>query len=142
LQVFDKEISLRDKAGRNYNFFINSRLEGFAKVLNNVPEYCTKYNWQNYHILLDNRFNRDQVVDLLRKEGIGCKWDIQAIHLEPVFKGKYIDERWMLLNTLKFHNNGFWLPFFAEITNEEQVYVIDTLKSILQKLDDESERTK
>lgn len=142
LKVFDEEVVLRDKAGKNYNFFVSNRLEGYASILNKVPDYCTKYNWQNYHILLDSRFNRDQVVDLLRKEGIGCKWDIQGIHLEPVFKGKYESEGWLLPNTLSFHNQGLWLPFFAEITNDQQVYVIDTLKSILQKLDNESERTK
>jgi dTDP-4-amino-4,6-dideoxygalactose transaminase len=109
-------------------------------MLNKVPDYCTKYNWQNYHILLEPRFNRDQVVDLLRKEGIGCKWDIQGIHLEPVFEGRYYNAP--LVNTLKYHQRGLWLPFFAELTDDQQVYVIDTLKSILQKLDDESERTK
>jgi len=142
LKVFDEEVKLRDVAGRNYNFFVENRLKGFAKVANKVPDYCTKYNWQNYHILLEPRFDRDRVVDMLRKEGIGCKWDIQGIHLEPVFKGKYIDEGWLLPNTLSFHNRGLWLPFFAEITNDQQVYVIETLKSILQKRDDESERTK
>lgn len=140
LQVFDEEVKLRDVVGRNYNFFIDSRLEGFATILNKVPDYCTKYNWQNYHILLEPRFDRDQVVDLLRKEGIGCKWDIQGIHLEPVFEGKYYNEP--LVHTLKFHQRGLWLPFFAELTNDQQVYVIETLKSILQKLDDESEGTK
>lgn len=142
LKVFDEEVTLRDVAGRRYNFLVDSKLEGYAKVLNNTPDYCTKYNWQNYHLLLAPRFDRDRVVDLLRKEGIGCKWDIQAIHSEPVFKDRYMNEGWILTNTLRFHNNGLWLPFFAEITDEQQVYVIDTLKSILEKLDDESERTK
>jgi len=43
---------------------------------------------------------------------------------------------------MKFHNHGLWLPFFAEITREEQLHVIDTLKSILQNLDNENKRTK
>jgi dTDP-4-amino-4,6-dideoxygalactose transaminase len=43
---------------------------------------------------------------------------------------------------MKFHNNGLWLPFFAEITEEEQKYVISTLKSILEKLDNENKRAK
>lgn len=142
LKVFDDEVTLRNSAGSNYNNLVVSELKGYAEVLNKVPEYCTKYNWQNYHILLDKRFNRDQVVDLLRKKGIGCKWDIQAIHLEPVFKGRYEDNGWILLNTLQFHNQGLWLPFFAEITKEEQIHVIKTLKSILQNLDDENKGAK
>ena len=134
LKIFDEEVTLRSKAGETYNALVEYKLKGYAKVLNVVPAYCTNYNWQNYHILLDKRFNRDRVVDLLRKEGIGCKWDIQAIHLEPVFKNKYEDEGWLLTNTLNFHNHGLWLPFFAEITEQEQELVIDTLKNILDKL--------
>jgi dTDP-4-amino-4,6-dideoxygalactose transaminase len=142
LKIFNEEVALRNSAGMDYNALVTTELKGYAEVLNRVPDYCTKYNWQNYHILLDRRFNRDQVVDLLRKEGIGCKWDIQAIHIEPVFKGRYEDHKWLLLNTMKFHNHGLWLPFFAEITREEQLHVIDTLKSILQNLDNENKRTK
>ena len=66
---------------------------------------------------------------MLRKKGIGCKWDIQCIHLEPVFNNEYqhID----LPVSMKFHNQGLWLPFFAEISYEEQLFVINTLKEIL-----------
>lgn len=142
LKIFNEEVALRNSAGMDYNALVTIELKGYAEVLNKVPDYCTKYNWQNYHILLDRRFNRDQVVDLLRKEGIGCKWDIQAIHLEPVFKNIYKDTGWLLPNTMKLHAYGLWLPFFAEISREEQLQVIDTLKSILQNLENENKRTK
>lgn len=134
LGVFEKEIELRDKAGKYYNYLVETELKDLATILNTTPEYCTKYNWQNYHIMLNNNFNRDMVVDKLRKKGIGCKWDIQAIHLEPVFNGKYDDNSWGLLQTMKFHNQGLWLPFYAEITKEDQEYVINVLKSILNEL--------
>lgn len=134
IKYFDEEITLRNKKGNFYNELVNTKLQGYATPANLVPDYTTKYNWQNYHIILDEKFQRDQVVDLLRKQGIGCKWDIQAIHLEPVFNGKYDNDTESLSNTMKFHNNGLWLPFFAEITKEEQVHVIDTLKGILDQL--------
>lgn len=134
LGVFEKEIEMRDTAGKYYNYLVETNLKEMATVLNIVPDYCTKYNWQNYHIMLDSKFNRDEVVDKLRKKGIGCKWDIQAIHIEPVFNGKYNDNSWNLSQTMKFHNYGLWLPFYAEITKEDQEYVINTLKSILNEL--------
>ena len=134
LGVFEKEIEMRDKAGKYYNYLVETELKGLATILNIVPEYCTKYNWQNYHIMLDSKFNRDEVVDRLRKKGIGCKWDIQAIHLEPVFNEKYREDTWNLLQTMKFHDHGLWLPFYAEITREDQEYVISTLKEILNEL--------
>lgn len=134
LQSFDQEVSLRTLAGQHYNHLVEANLKGKANVLNNVPDYCTKYNWQNYHIMLDLRFDRDTVVDLLRKRGIGCKWDIQAIHLEEVFGDKYTKESLQLKNTMLFHNHGLWLPFYAEITKEDQEYVINALNAVLDEL--------
>jgi dTDP-4-amino-4,6-dideoxygalactose transaminase len=130
LQIFDEEINLRKEAGEYYNYLINSKLSKYGvSPLNITPDYCTKYNWQNFHLLLDEKYNRDQVVDLLRKRNIGCKWDIQAIHLEPAY-----NQNLDLPQTLKYHNHGLWLAFYAEITKEEQEYVIDTLSEILAEL--------
>lgn len=134
VNVFEKEIELRDRAGKYYNKLVSERLVGLAVIANNIPEYCTKYNWQNYHIILDSSLNRDLIVDKLRRKNVGCKWDIQAIHLEPVFNDMYSSMSTGLPNTMKFHTHGLWLPFFAEITFEEQEYVIDTLKEVIYEV--------
>ena len=132
LSTFEQELHLRNNAGKYYNTLVKEHLSGYAKPANIIPEYCTRYNWQNFHILLDSKFNRDEVVDKLRKRGIGCKWDIQCIHLEPVFEGKYSSlDLW---SSKRYHDHGLWLPFYAEITVEDQVYVIETLKEILNEL--------
>ena len=129
LQYFDEEIALRTKAAEFYNEQVNEmKKHGYdVKTANIIPSYCTRYNWQNYHILLDSNYDRDKIIDELRKRDIGCKWDIQAIHLEPAIE----DTNVILYNTEEFHNHGLCLPFFAEITQEEQQYVINNLKEIL-----------
>jgi perosamine synthetase len=130
LSYFDEEISLRNEAGKYYNDNITKNFSELGvSIANKIPTYCTKYNWQNYHLLLDPIYNRDQIVDAMRKNDIGCKWDIQAIHLEPAINNRNI----ILHNTEKFHNHGLWLPFFAEITREQQDYVLETLKNVLIK---------
>ena len=130
LSYFEEEIKLRNKAGLYYHQLIQDQLKEYGvKIANIIPDYCTKYNWQNFHILLDEKYNRDQVVDLLRKRNIGCKWDIQAIHTEPAYKSK--DQ---LLQTMIYHNHGLWLAFYAEITKKEQDYVIQNLKEVLNEL--------
>lgn len=131
LKSFDEEVKLRHDAGIYYNTLVENRLNHLSVELANiVPQYCTRYNWQNYHVILPRKYNRDQVVDLLRKRNVGCKWDIQAIHLEPAYKSSLV-----LKQTEKFHNQGLWLPFFAEITKEQQEFAVETLKNILESLD-------
>ena len=134
LKTFDTEVSMRQARGAYYDKLVIEKLEGLAIPANRVPEYTTNYNWQNYHMLLDSKFNRDQVVDLLRKQGIGCKWDIQAIHLEPVFENRFDNETSDMPNTMLFHNHGLWIPFYAELTEDDQEYVIDTLHTILKEI--------
>jgi len=130
LKSFDKEVELRTVAGNYYDFKINNELNNYGvKPANLIPEYCTRYNWQNYHVILDKKYKRDEVVDRLRKRGIGCKWDIQAIHLEPAY-----NHHAHVPQTMKYHNNGMWLAFYAEITRDEQDYVISNLKDILDEL--------
>lgn len=129
LSYFDEEIELRNRAGNFYNSEIDKISQKYnVTPANIVPDYCTKYNFQNYHVLLDSNYNRDLIVDTLRKIGIGCKWDIQAIHKEPVINSNEILE-----TTELFHNHGLWLPFYAEITQEEQEYVIKNLKEVLNE---------
>lgn len=134
LKAFDTEVSMRQQRGAYYDKLVTEKLQGLATPANLIPDYTTNYNWQNYHIVLDSKFNRDQVVDLLRKQGIGCKWDIQAIHLEPVFENKFDNQTEDMPNTMRFHNHGLWIPFYAELTEDDQQYVIDTLHSILNEI--------
>ena len=126
LSYFDEEVELRDMAGRYYNSQIQQMDD--VQMGNLIPEYCTRYNWQNFHILLDKKYDRDMIVDKLRKRGVGCKWDIQAIHLEPIVNSSDV-----LKQTELYHNHGLWLPFFAEITTEEQNNVIMILKEVLSE---------
>ena len=130
LQYLDEEIEMRSQAGLYYNEKIKElNMSGFGVAIGNlIPEYCTKYNWQNYHIILDKKYLRDVVVEKMKSLGIGCKWDIQAIHSEPA-----INNRTVLPITNVFHKQGMWLPFFAEITREEQDIVIESLKKVLDE---------
>ena len=130
LKSFDEEVKLRTKAGEYYNKKIKELSKDYdIQIGNLIPDYCTRYNWQNFHLVLGEIYNRDMVVDILRRNNVGCKWDIQAIHKEPAYNHD-VD----LPQTMKFHNQGLWLPFYAEITRDEQDYVIEVLKRLLDEL--------
>ena len=131
LESFDEEIERRSSVGEYYQKKILEMKDNNCGVNLGIiiPETCTKFNWQNYHILLDSNIDRDLVVDKLRKRNIGCKWDIQAIHVEPAY-----NDNTDLPQTMKYHNNGMWLGFYAEITKKEQNYVIQNLKEVLNEL--------
>lgn len=133
LQYVDEEIELRQKAGEYYNERIRElsfKFDGLY-IGNVIPDYCTRYNWQNYHIILDkSKYFRDEVIKYLKSRGVGCKWDIQSIHLEPSIRSNNPE---FLQKTSIFHSQGLWLPFFAEITRQEQDYALEILEEILHE---------
>ena len=134
LTYVDEEIELRRQAGEYYVEKVYRELIdcGYpVKQIHFIPSYCTKYNWQNYHILIEDIY-RDAVVARLKEKGVMAKWDVQAIHREPVFNGKFNTDYLPITNRLADH--GLWLPFFAEITRKDQDYVIETLKEVLDGL--------
>lgn len=137
LSYLDEEINLRNNLGLSYHDKIYAMsIEGYPlRPANLIPDYCTRYNWQNYHVILDENVDRDDVVDRLRKQGIGCKWDIQAMHKEPVYEDEFDDVN--LPVTDAFHDSGLWLPFYAEMTEDDQEYVLDVLGEILNDYRDE-----
>ena len=126
LSYFNEEIQKRTQVAQNYINLLSKNNR--VKVANKIPNYCTLYNWQNFHVLIDPAYPRDSIIDSLRKKGIGCKWDIQAIHNEPA-----INAGDLLPQTADFHDHGLWLPFYAEINPEDQEYVIECLEATLNE---------
>lgn len=128
LQYFEEEIKLRAEAAAYYDQLIAKIFKpASVKPAIIIPDYCTKYNYNNYHVLLNTHYDRDAVIGKLKAQNIGAKWDIQAIHLEPAIGDTHV----VLSNTELYHNHGLWLPFFAEITRAEQDHVIKILDDIL-----------
>jgi len=130
LSYIDEEIELRKQVALYYDKLLteNYLSQGKVELATVIPDYCTKCNYQNYHIILDWVYMRDSIVDSLRKKEIGSKWDIQCTHLEPSINSKE-----KLEQSEKFHKRGMWLPFFAEITRDQQDIVVQNLKTILHE---------
>ena len=69
LKSFDEEVELRTKAGKYYNKKIKELSKDYdIQIGNLIPDYCTRYNWQNFHVVLGDVYNRDMIVDILRKK--------------------------------------------------------------------------
>ena len=85
----------------------------------NPPENCNT-NWQNFRILLPTEEKRESLLVHLRDDKeIMAKRCIQPIHLES----PYVNGEHSCPNTVDVSNRGIWLPFFADMTQEQ----VDTI---------------
>ena len=130
LDNIDDIIKLTTAAAEYYDEKIKElNISGFGIACGNIiPPYCTKYNWNDYHALLSKKYIRNVVVEKLQTRGIFCDYDIQSMHSQPIF-----GDRAILPSTDIFHKNGIRLPLFADITTEEQDFVIQSLKEVLDE---------
>ena len=55
-----------------------------------IPDYC-EHNGHIFHLLLDKRFNRDEVLRELNEKGVNAVFHYQPLHTSPAGKkyGKY-----------------------------------------------------
>lgn len=126
LKYINEEIELRSNVAQLYN----KEFENVEGIHTNsiIPEYCTRYNWQSYRVLIDRGFHkRNEIIEKLKLKDISSKRDIQSIHTEPVYNEFHIDFHYTRL----FSNSGLQLPFYAELKEDEQHYIIKNVKEII-----------
>lgn len=99
-----------------------------------VDENVSRMSWFVYVIQVASGVNRDLVMEKLKGKGVGCRPYFTPIHVQP-----YIQEMFGLKAedfpiSADIGSRSIALPFFNKLTFEEQEYVVDTLKAILQSM--------
>lgn len=94
------------------------------------------HSWQTFHIVLKNRdLDRNQVLDLLRKENIGCNFGAQCMPSEQYYQDKYkLNLEDCYSNSLYISRHGIALPLFYSLELKDVERVATTLNKIVEKL--------
>ena len=96
-----------------------------------VPSYA-RPNYQSYWIeLMDSAsIDRNALMYRLLQKGIATRRGIMAIHREACFR-EHAGSR--LPNTERITDKTLLLPLYPGLSDEEQAFIIDSLKEILMK---------
>jgi dTDP-4-amino-4,6-dideoxygalactose transaminase len=94
-----------------------------------VPAKC-EHNYQSYMVRLVNGTPamRDSIMQTLLEQNISTRRAIMAIHREAPYRSP----RWETTLPVTNHvtETGFILPLFHEMTEEDQIHVINALQAI------------
>lgn len=96
-----------------------------------IPTYVTRPSWYMYTISLDTSINRDDIKNQLNEIGIGTRCSFPPVHIQPYHS--------KLLNTKPEDfpiSYNAWsqllnIPVGLSLTDEEQTFVIDSIKSLI-----------
>lgn len=104
-----------------------------------TPPFCAphvKLGWFVYVVRLSKDFmrsDRDTIMQKLRDKGVACRPYFAPIHLQPFYRKLFGYNPGDYPVTEDVADRTIALPFFNAITNEEIDYVVDTLKSVVEK---------
>jgi perosamine synthetase len=92
-----------------------------------IPEEA-RSNFQSYAVRVTPKFpmQRDALMQGLLERGISTRRGIMNSHQEAAYAGQ---RRWRLPNSEAARDHCILLPLFHQLTDDEQSYVIDQLKS-------------
>ena len=87
-----------------------------------------------FTILLPKKVSRDQVIEKMEENGIGCAVNYRALHTLTYFKEKfgYRPEDFPIANEIG--NRTISLPLYPKLSEEEVRIVCDVLKKVISKL--------
>lgn len=90
-------------------------------------------SWFVYPVLLPEYTNRDKVLEELLKKGIQSKPYFPSIHLQPFYKDLFQTNEGDFPVCEMLAKRSLAIPFFNDLSEKEQKYVMTTLLDILTR---------
>ncbi len=92
-----------------------------------------KHSWQTYHIILDEKYDRDKVIGILKEKGIESNFGAYSVHQQPYYKEKYGYSDYEFSNSIYAHRHGVALPLHSFLLSKEIIYIVLELEKILNE---------
>ncbi|SKB67167.1 dTDP-4-amino-4,6-dideoxygalactose transaminase [Acetoanaerobium noterae] len=113
--------------------YYNKLLKGLKQVT--FPqENCDLYNtYQTYHILINEEYNRDDLIIFLKKSGIECNYGAYDLISQPFYKNKYNNSSNNYKNSNYAFKQGLALPLHSNLNYRDIDYIVGQLKQYFTK---------
>jgi dTDP-4-amino-4,6-dideoxygalactose transaminase len=107
--------------------------ERYRQLLADVPGVMApeeppwaRSNWQSYCIRLRDGSDQQAVMQDMLDQGVATRRGIMCSHREPAYAD--VPCPWPLIESERAQDHGVILPLYQQMTEEDQDYVVDTLK--------------
>jgi len=87
----------------------------------NIPAYATN-NGHMFYLTCKNIEQRTQIINYLKSKSILSVFHYLSLHRSPYYKSKYVGKE--LIQADKFSDCLVRLPFYFELSQEQQAYII------------------
>ena len=127
----DEILEKRKKVAENYN----ELLKDYEWVKTpSVKEYVTRMSWFVYVIRLSPDVNRDKVMRYMEEKGVQVRNYFQPLHLQPFYRRTFGYDEGMLPITERESRKTLALPFYNDLSLDEQKVVVETLREAVERV--------
>jgi len=127
----DEILEKRKKVAENYN----ELLKDYEWVKTpSVKEYVTRMSWFVYVIRLSPDVNRDRVMRYMEEKGVQVRNYFQPLHLQPFYRRTFGYDEGMLPITERESRKTLALPFYNDLSLDEQKVVVETLREAVERV--------
>ena len=106
----------------------NEELEKLDWIYTQNVTANEKHSLQSYVTHLDEKINRNKLIDLLKANGVQSQIGTYASHCQPVY-AQFKPS--VCINSKYLLNKALALPIYVEMKEEDCIKVIETLKKII-----------
>jgi len=106
--------------------FYAKRLSELADITPPFVGAGAVHVYQSYVCVLNKKIDRDKVIHLLKKEGVGTQIGTYSCHVQPVYNSDDICP-----NSLELFRRSIALPLYYDMVFEDVDYVVNKLERVL-----------
>jgi dTDP-4-amino-4,6-dideoxygalactose transaminase len=124
LEEMERISQKRKELYTNYSTALNNTTQSGNITLPTIPEHC-KSNYHMFYVIMETMEKRDNALQILKSEGIQAFFHYVPLHNSPI--GKLHCSNTALPVTENISFRLMRLPFFNDLTQNEQTTVIQSL---------------
>ena len=128
LRIFEQELQHRQKIANIYNEIFSQ--SNCVKVPSDFSN--RRHTYQTYHILLDEKISRNEVIALMKQNGIETNFGAYAVSTLDYYKQKYNIPDKNLSKSIYAYKQGLALPMGSYLTEQEAEKIATTLLKIIK----------
>ena len=123
---FDEILAYKQKLA---NIYLQN-ITNTAVILPTISE-THNHTWQTFHVIWQGDLLRDDLIKILKENGIGSNYGAQCMPSQTYFQKKYkLNSEELFPNALKAFTNGLALPLYDKMSEDDAHYVASIINSI------------
>lgn len=96
-----------------------------------IPKYVTQHAWYSYTISLDDKLNRDEIRNELKKSGIETRVSFPPLHKQPFLRDHLKPSNKLLPISEKAWKKLINIPLWRGLSKREITYIVKKIDSLV-----------